>query len=381
MNFESLIYYGYSRDTYIRCRDLILDSNRKHAHILNIWLLVMSLVMFGMSFNRLFSVMTGDAWVYTVFFAFTLVWELWMLFRKKKPLAEEVIVVSANVLVITVYGIYMSVIQPYMAAVAFPVMLVVLALSYVQTFLCAAGVIIVCCGAFFYSSYVFKPMSIFYVDIFNVSVAMILALALHYAFQHMRISRYVMFYENIEIQRSLEIRSSFDTLTSLLNRGRFFSMAGEILKAPHEDYMVLCLFDLDGFKQINDRLGHQMGDKAIQIMGRTLLKGFNIDFGDKWSFQDRVLKDELSLAGRLGGDEYIVLLRNRTNRNVVRDEVQGILDTLVGIKSGELDGIRSPVGIYEIAEDDHDIDEAYMNADRALYQAKEAGKHQMVFSN
>jgi len=379
MNFESLNYYGYSRETYKNCKELVFDTNKKHVNILNIWLAIICVFMFSVSYVSLFAVMTGNRLLYVVYFFAALIMELWMRLKKEHSELEVRLAMLLNVLMIASFGIYTSVMQPYMAAVIYPVMLVVLSLSYIETFLVASFVLVISSAVLLYSSYVFKPMSIFYVDLYNIVICLILAFILHYAFQHTRISHFVIYYENVDIQNDLEVKSSFDSLTSLLNRGRFFMMAREILKAPHDDYMAVCLFDLDGFKLINDRLGHQMGDKAIQIMSKTLLDGFNIDFGEKWTFQNRALKEEASIAGRLGGDEYIVLLRGRLNREVVREEVQGILDALSAIRMGELDGLHSSVGIYEVKEDDIDIDDAYMKADRALYKAKEAGKHQMVF--
>ena len=76
---------------------------------------------------------------------------------------------------------------------------------------------------------------------------------------------------NHGIQKELEVKSSFDTLTGLLNRGRFFSIADELLKLGDGSHFSIALFDLDEFKEINDSMGHQMGDKVIQIAGRTII--------------------------------------------------------------------------------------------------------------
>ena len=157
-------------------------------------------------------------------------------------------------------------------------------------------------------------------------------------------------------------------------------MASEIAKNSQDEYMVLCLFDLDGFKQINDRLGHQMGDKAIQLAGENLLKCFQIDFGEKWDFVDRAINENLSFAGRLGGDEFVVFLRGRKDRKEILAETQNVLDTLANVKAGELNGIHSSVGIAELSAADNDIDIAYTKADEALYKSKAAGKHTITFS-
>ena len=88
----------------------------------------------------------------------------------------------------------------------------------------------------------------------------------------MRIEQFILYKNNLRIHKELEIKSSFDTLTSVLNRERFFSISEEIIRSFQNEYIMLCILDLDGFKQINDNFGHQMGDKVIQIVGKTILE-------------------------------------------------------------------------------------------------------------
>ena len=191
--------------------------------------------------------------------------------------------------------------------------------------------------------------------------------------------QFVTLQKNIQIQRELEIKSSFDALTSLLNRGRFFSLAANILSNPHDEYMVMCLIDLDEFKQINDKLGHQMGDKAIQVAGLTIIECLDIDLSEKWAFQEKVIKEKCSFPGRLGGDEFIVFIRGKKNRDEIMEVLQNILKKLNSVEIGELHGIHASFGVTEITENDRDIDAAYTRADEALYESKRAGKNQIRF--
>lgn len=381
MSFKTLNYYGYSKEMYQNCLEYIRETDLHHAKILNIWFSILCVLVYILSKLNLSTLMSGNPKVYMAYFLLASGWNLIVLFAQHKNTARAHIAAGVNILFLYSFSIYVSVTQPYMAASIFPVIVVVIAFSYINTFLVMSMILLGGSGLFLLSSFAFKPLAITYIDIYNILIFLVLAFIMHYSFQRKRISRFLSYYERTKMQQDLEIRSSFDTLTSLLNRGRFFTMAGEIARNHTSDeYIVLCLFDLDSFKQINDKLGHQMGDKAIQVASEHIMKGFQIDFGEKWDFVDRAVKDKLSFAGRLGGDEFVVFLRGRKNREEIIAEAQKILDSLADVKIGELNGIHSSVGITELSVARHDIDVAYTKADEALYESKSAGKHRITFS-
>jgi GGDEF domain-containing protein len=315
-----------------------------------------------------------------LFFGAALGWGIWILLDKKMNTVKIRAAVSLNILMLVAFSIYLSIVQPYMSAAMFPVVLVVIGFAYIDRFFDMTIVLALASAAFALTSHKVKPLSIFYVDLYNVIIFFTLAIVLHYSFQHVRIATFVTHYENVDIQRSLDVRSSFDTLTSLLNRGRFFSIATEIMHNTHEDYMVLCLMDLDGFKKINDKLGHQMGDKALQLTAEIIQENLGIEFVDKWSFGEKAAKEKLSFAGRLGGDEFVVLLRGRKTREEIIEEINRLLEALAGVRVGDLEGIYSSVGIVELSAKDKDIDIAYSRADEALNLSKIEGNHSFMFS-
>ena len=236
-------------------------------------------------------------------------------------------------------------------------------------------------GIFLTTSYLYKTFSIAYHDTYNVMVVFTLAITLHYTFQRTRVAQFILYQKDLLIQKELEVKSSFDALTSLLNRGRFFAVAEEILRLKPQEYMSLCLLDLDGFKQINDSLGHQMGDKVIQTVGKTLLDSLELNSPDRTDISKWDLTQQRSLAGRLGGDEFILFLRGKKSQKDVQELLQKILDSLNAVKFDGLDGIHASFGVTELNSADKDIDNAYKRADEALYESKRSGKNQIHFSS
>ena len=235
---------------------------------------------------------------------------------------------------------------------------------------------------FLWSSYHYKTFSIAYHDTYNIIVITTLSIALHYTFQRTRVSQFILYQRDLQIQKELEIKSSFDALTALLNRGRFFSIAEELIRNNKtNEYMVITLIDLDEFKQINDNLGHQMGDKVIQTVGKIILQIMNFSPEDRFSISEWGIRNEnFSIAGRLGGDEFILLLRGFKSRQEVADFLKKILENLNAVRFEGLEGIQASLGATEISGTNIDIDNAYKLADEALYEPKRAGKNQIRFS-
>ena len=407
MNTTSFIYYGYSKDTYRDCRPQIQMTNLKHMMFMNSWLLAVTLIFLGIRIYDNYAVssvfvrynMNGldrvGIGTFVCFFVLALAAEVFVILSLKDPRWRFNFFIYPSMLLMMGFSLLVSIAQPQKPAILFYVLLVLIAVSYIDTMV-NMGIALSLFSIIFWLSvqYGFSPMrfqqkppSIANEDIFYTVLILSLSLVLHYTRQRTRLQQFVTYLKNIQITNELEIKSSYDALTSLFNRARFMSMATEVLKGSHEDYMVVCLLDLDSFKQINDKLGHQMGDKALQITGRTIAEGvgnltktLDDDKNELARFSERVMEQKLSFAGRLGGDEFILLIRGENDREAAKARLQSILDRLNAVEFGDLHGIHASFGVTEIVPGDNDIDKVYNRADDALYQSKRAGKNQITFS-
>ena len=380
MSKRSANYYGYDKDTYVRCLDLIHTTNRRHLEYVNVWFLLLNAMFIWFSLFNVFGVDKRNFRFYLIYFLISLAFEVFLHTTRDFAVRHARVVVILNCAILISFGILSSMAQPYMAALMFHVLIVLIGVSYIDNMLMVTVLLSAASVLFLFSSYQQKSLSIFYQDFYNTLIFLSLALTLHYTFQRTRMQQFETYQKNVQIQQELEVKSSFDALTSLLNRGRFFSLAGEVLHNPHDEYMAVCLLDLDSFKQINDKLGHQMGDKAIQIAGTTILETLEIDLSEKWSFPERAVKERLSFAGRLGGDEFVIFLRGSEKKEHLEELLQKMLTALNQVEFGELHGIHASFGVVEIEPEDKDIDRIYNRADDALYESKRAGKNQITFS-
>ena len=380
MTVNRFNYYGYDRDTYYDCVDLIHTTNRKLMLILNSWFLLVNLLYLVFSGLNLFGVTQERIPFYTIYVVLAIVYDLIVLLFSAFVEKYNTLMVYVNIAIMLSYGILTSMAQPYMPATMFLVLLTIFSLSYIGKMYQMLFLSIVSCSIFLLTSFLYKTFSIAYHDMYNVCIVLILAIGLHYTFQRTRMQQFILYQRDLQIQRELEVKSSFDALTSLLNRGRFFSIAEEVLSYADDEYMVICLLDLDGFKEINDNLGHQMGDKAIQIAGKTILETLGIDLSEKWSFTEKAIKENVSFAGRLGGDEFIALIRGKSGQDEIIPLLIEMLASLNSVRFDGLDGIHASFGVTQLSAKDKDIDSAYKRADEALYASKRAGKNQIHFS-
>jgi diguanylate cyclase (GGDEF)-like protein len=148
-----------------------------------------------------------------------------------------------------------------------------------------------------------------------------------------------------------------DPLTGLYNR-RFAerTLKAEIARAQRKGYaLTLVLFDLNCFKQINDRFGHAAGDIVLKEFAERLTKAVR----------------EADIAARLGGDEFMLLLTECDS-----SRVQSVLNRLKSIEV-ELAGKRVPVEFsvgWQEFHDDQSPQDLMRDADKALYSHKQAGK-------
>lgn len=174
-------------------------------------------------------------------------------------------------------------------------------------------------------------------------------------------------FEEVERRRTeaqLRHLAHHDSLTGLPNRHFLFDQAHEIFPKVTAKANTLAAFfiDLDGFKNVNDSLGHSVGDELLKAAALRL--------------KNVVRKDDILV--RLGGDEFMLLARNISNMRIADDIASQIVETMRGtfsLQGRELQ-ISASVGIALYPFDGTDIETLMKKADIAMYHAKAAGRDQ-----
>ena len=164
-----------------------------------------------------------------------------------------------------------------------------------------------------------------------------------------------------ELSRSeerLQHMAYFDVLTALPNRRAFNDVLTNAMEVLEE--FALVLIDLDGFKQVNDALGHDAGDDVLVLAADVLREA--VRDGD--------------FVARLGGDEFAILLRRLTDKghaNMVCQRIVTAMSAPIKVKDSAV-RIGASLGIAMCPADGRDAETLYKHVDLAMYDAKHAGR-------
>ena len=151
-----------------------------------------------------------------------------------------------------------------------------------------------------------------------------------------------------------------DTLTGLYNKDTTQRLIQNIVQEEAGQHAFIIL-DIDYFKSVNDNFGHIVGDKVLQTFGRFLQSQFR----------------EYDVVGRIGGDEFVILMCNLANTDVVEIKIQNLLKQVGSIRVEEMgeQKMTISVGIAFAPQHGSSFMDLYRKADHALYQTKRAGKN------
>jgi diguanylate cyclase (GGDEF) domain len=168
-------------------------------------------------------------------------------------------------------------------------------------------------------------------------------------------------HQEIELER----QARTDPLTGAMNRLALAeSIARELARAQRNSRpLSLLMFDLDFFKQLNDRLGHQAGDAALKNVAAATQRHLRAS----------------DLLARYGGEEFVAVLPDTDKARAVEtaERLRQGIESL-GIPCGNGTALTASYGAATYPADGDDFDSLVASADAALYKAKQSGRNRVV---
>ncbi len=164
-------------------------------------------------------------------------------------------------------------------------------------------------------------------------------------------------------EEMLRRQAQHDPLTDLPNRILFNARLEQAIGRANRisGQLAVLFIDLDGFKQVNDRFGHEVGDQVLQDVANKLIE--NVRCSD-------------TLA-RIGGDEFVLLIEDFQNLEQARSLADKIVESISSLHTPALQKVRisASIGISLYPDHGNDPRTLLVRADEAMYEAKRRGKH------
>lgn len=200
-----------------------------------------------------------------------------------------------------------------------------------------------------------------------------------YSFEHIFVTNpysdhiclYLLVYDKSNIfskRRDIILAAEHDSLTGVLNRKTAFSQIESYCNTYGKGTLhALLIIDADNFKAVNDSFGHIKGDEVLKALSAKLISFFY----------------DTDVVGRLGGDEFIVLMKNVRSADDVKKKITQLLEAVqYAITNDEQSFLVTMcVGVTLFVGGDKTVEALYSESDKALYAAKKISANSLCFSN
>ena len=348
-------YSGIEKDEY--------NAVKKDAYVSNykIWRVLHVLMVAAFAFLYLSSLVNDLLESNRIFYLFALAYSVIasvLLFVMKKDSLIAQLLIYLSISLLFVFGCLITQNKPEIPATTFIALLLIAPMfmidkPFFMTFELAAASTV-----FLIWMYNVKPHEIWEMDLINVVIFTIVGIILNIIANSVRIKEFV-------LTRKINIQKDTDELTGLKNKGALTREIQAVLDDKSSNKGILFMMDVDHFKHINDTYGHDVGDNVIVQLGNLV--------GQKF------VKDVI--AGRFGGDEFIVFIEKTDDRELARSIAEAI-------SKGASESIKYPgqerevcisigIAIYNGLEKTYS--ELFKKADTALYRSKADSNNRYCF--
>ena len=340
------LYCGIEKEEYNAVKKDAYISNFLVWRILHVLmaavfgsLFLSSLIVAPMAVNRAFY-LTAFAYSCIAIIAFCVL-------RKDSIIAQFYIYLSITMLF--VFGCLIAQNNPDFPAVTFIVVLLITPMFMIDKPFFMTIELCVASAVFLLWMHAVKPAEVWQFDLLNIIPFTIVGCFLNVIANSIRIKEFV-------LTKQIRIQKDTDELTGISNKGALTREIDEFLADGSADKGILMLLDCDGFKAINDTYGHDVGDRVIRQIGQFLGKLVTPDV----------------IAGRFGGDEFVVFIKNTDDPDTARkmaEEISAGLSASVQLPDKDRKiSVSIGISVYHgLAKNYSDI---FVRSDMAMYKAK-----------
>ena len=340
------LYCGLEKDEYNAVKKDAYISNFMIWRVLHIFMAVLFLFLFTASlFNHLLKV--NQIFYLIAFLYSTAATSFFFSLKKDSIIPQFLIYLTISLLFI--FGCFISLNNPVVPATTFIALLLITPMFMIDKPFWMAIELTSVSTLFVIWMHGVKPYDIWMTDLINVTIFTIVGIFLNIIANSLRIKEFV-------LAREIIVQKDTDELTGLKNKSALTKEINDFLADSLTDKGIMFMLDIDSFKSINDNYGHDVGDRVISQLGTFLGSIFVTN----------------EIAGRFGGDEFIVFVKDTNSidavNNIAKEIITGAAKNVVLPDNKQTISVSIGVAIYSGLETNYS--ELFKKADIALYKAK-----------
>lgn len=277
--------------------------------------------------------------------------------KKVRSYKEVSLVCRAFQLYVMTFAGIMSIVPVEMnqPAVYYMPMTVAFMVAFTYTFYQAMGLMLVEMAAYILASFLTKSIAVFSVDLFSCLFGVALAGYVAKILYSYRAREH-------EVKQRLRRMGMVDRLTSTYNKASTEFLCKEFMRSHPTSDCVMVIVDFDNFKTVNDTYGHQAGDAVLRSLGQILRHSMDTD----------------DIAGRFGGDEFIMFLKEKDTAEAIKC-VERVMEQTHAMRAPDgKQPFSCSIGMAVRCTKGDEMEnyaDLFARADRALYEVKRNGKN------
>ena len=348
-------YSGIEKEEY--------EAVKKDAYVSNylVWRILHLVMVAAFAFLYLSSLVNDLLESNKTFYLFGLAYSvfvccLFLILKKDSLWAQLIIYLSISLMF--VFACLITQNKPEIPATTFIVLLLIAPMFMIDKPFFMTFELSAVSAVFLIWMYKVKPYEIWEMDMINVVIFTIVGIILNIIANSIRIKEFV-------LTRKINIQKDTDELTGLMNKGALTREINAFLEDGTKNKGIMFLMDVDHFKSINDTLGHDVGDKVIEELGKLLGKMFSNG----------------EIAGRFGGDEFIVFIKDSDDPEAAAKAAESIVREAyekISLPDKERKvSVSIGIAIYNGIEKNYS--EIFKKADIAMYRAKADAENRFCY--
>ena len=339
-------YCGIEKEQFRQVKKDAYRSNFEMWRILHIVMDGAFGLLFIFSISNSFA--ADNTWFYLGAFIYSAVASVFFFVLKKDSLIAQLLI-YLSISVLLLFGCFITSNKPGAPAITFITFLLITPLFMIDKPYFMSLELVVASTVFLVWMHFIKQPEIWKADLMNTIIFTLVGIMIHVVVNSFRIKEFVLIKE-------INKQKDIDELTGLKNKAALTRKINEFFADDNNNKGLLFVLDVDYFKSINDKYGHDVGDVVLQKLGKYLKEKFPND----------------EIVGRFGGDEFIIFLRNVDDlkqADRIAREITSETPELIKLPTDEVKfGISVGVAIYKGKEKNYS--EIFKKADIALYKTK-----------